>query len=137
MKSEIKERWLHDLRSGEIKQARGVLRTTEDEFCCLGVLCTIVDPSKWTGDTVMHDIDDIYDPVKDEYLNGGEIEALVYDQELAHSEKFSATNYTFLSGALLREVGLDESIAHKLAEMNDEGVPFTALADYIEESVAV
>lgn len=42
MKLEIKERWIKALRSGEYKQGMGGLRNTEDEFCCLGVLCDVV-----------------------------------------------------------------------------------------------
>jgi hypothetical protein len=43
MKSEpmnpvVKAKWLEALRSGEYKQATGVLRTSADGYCCLGVL---------------------------------------------------------------------------------------------------
>lgn len=41
MKKDIKKRWLKALRSGEFKQGSGTLRTTNDEFCCLGVLCEL------------------------------------------------------------------------------------------------
>jgi hypothetical protein len=36
---EVKALWLTDLRSGEFTQGKGMLRNTEDEYCCLGVLC--------------------------------------------------------------------------------------------------
>ena len=42
MKPEIKTRWLEALRSGRYKQGRSALRTSNNEFCCLGVLCDIV-----------------------------------------------------------------------------------------------
>lgn len=43
MKSEpmnpaVKAKWLEALRSGAYKQASGVLRTSADSYCCLGVL---------------------------------------------------------------------------------------------------
>lgn len=41
MNPEVKQMWLDALRSGEYKQGRGELRTADDEFCCLGVLCDI------------------------------------------------------------------------------------------------
>jgi len=40
MNPEVKELWLAALRSGEYKQGRQRLRT-DDEFCCLGVLCDL------------------------------------------------------------------------------------------------
>lgn len=41
MKREIAELWTTALRSGQYVQGRGRLRTPNDEFCCLGVLCDI------------------------------------------------------------------------------------------------
>ncbi len=48
MNPEIKQRWIAALRSGEIKQAKGNLRTDEG-MCCLGVLCNLYDPKGWVG----------------------------------------------------------------------------------------
>lgn len=41
MKTEIKKRWVEALRSGEYTQGRHTLKTPEDTYCCLGVLCEI------------------------------------------------------------------------------------------------
>jgi hypothetical protein len=41
MKPEIKQKWIDALRSGKYKQGRGYLRTSRDEYCCLGVLCDL------------------------------------------------------------------------------------------------
>jgi len=41
MNSKIKKLWLKALRSGKYKQGRGQLKTHENKFCCLGVLCDI------------------------------------------------------------------------------------------------
>lgn len=38
-KKEIRAEWVRMLRSGEFKQGRGSLRTNNNKFCCLGVLC--------------------------------------------------------------------------------------------------
>ena len=46
MKSELKAKWLEALRSGKYEQAKGCLRK-DDRYCCLGVLCDVVDPSGW------------------------------------------------------------------------------------------
>lgn len=47
MDAEIKAKWVEALRSGEYQQARTVLRSLDDKFCCLGVLCQIVEPDRW------------------------------------------------------------------------------------------
>lgn len=49
MDPEIKQKWLAALRSGEFAQANGALRKGET-FCCLGVLCSVIDPEKWEFD---------------------------------------------------------------------------------------
>ena len=41
MNQDIKTRWLEALRSGRYKQGKGSLRTTDDQYCCLGVLCDL------------------------------------------------------------------------------------------------
>lgn len=41
MNPDIKARWVAALRSGEYKQGRGRLRSSANEFCCLGVLCNL------------------------------------------------------------------------------------------------
>lgn len=46
--NDVMKRWIKALRSGEYKQGRGCLRTDNNEFCCLGVLCDVVNPNSWT-----------------------------------------------------------------------------------------
>lgn len=41
MKPEVKEKWIAALRSGEYRQARGVLNDGQGGYCCLGVLCEV------------------------------------------------------------------------------------------------
>jgi hypothetical protein len=48
VRADIKAKWVAALRSGEYKQGRGRLKfrregSDEAEFCCLGVLCDILD----------------------------------------------------------------------------------------------
>lgn len=50
MNSEIKKLWLAALRGQgpkKYKQGAGGLRNLSDEYCCLGVLCDVVDPEGW------------------------------------------------------------------------------------------
>ena len=45
---ELIEKWISALRSGDYSQSGGLLRDREG-FCCLGVLCDVVDNTKWLG----------------------------------------------------------------------------------------
>lgn len=46
MNKEVKEKWIAALRSGNYKQCKGMLRSS-DGFCCLGVLCDVLYPEDW------------------------------------------------------------------------------------------
>jgi hypothetical protein len=43
---ETLEKWIAALRSGKYKQTSGELER-RGKYCCLGVLCDVVDPSGW------------------------------------------------------------------------------------------
>lgn len=47
MPPDVKAKWLEALRSGRYKQGQGELRTVDNCFCCLGVLCDVLDPNGW------------------------------------------------------------------------------------------
>lgn len=47
MRESIKRKWIHALRSGSYKQGKYTLRDIGNNFCCLGVLCDVVDPDRW------------------------------------------------------------------------------------------
>lgn len=46
MNPELKARWVEALRSGEYEQGYAKLRSTDDTYCCLGVLYDI-DVGDW------------------------------------------------------------------------------------------
>lgn len=41
MKKEIADQWIAALRSGDYRQGQRALRNSDNEFCCLGVLCNL------------------------------------------------------------------------------------------------
>ena len=51
MDKEIKAQWLKALRSGAYQQTRGRLKDL-DGYCCLGVLCDILQPELWVEEEV-------------------------------------------------------------------------------------
>jgi hypothetical protein len=54
MDKKVKKEWINALRSGKYRQAESQLKIRESgrrcSYCCLGVLCNIVDKSKWDGE---------------------------------------------------------------------------------------
>ncbi len=53
MNPETKEKWVDALRSGRYKQGVDCLRTHDDRYCCLGVLCDVTG-TRWRPHT-LHD----------------------------------------------------------------------------------
>jgi hypothetical protein len=47
--NELQSKWIDALRSGEYSQATHQLRS-ETGFCCLGVLCDVLDSRRWVGE---------------------------------------------------------------------------------------
>jgi hypothetical protein len=43
MNPEIRARWTAALRSGTYRQGQAALRSVNDRFCCLGVLCDLAE----------------------------------------------------------------------------------------------
>lgn len=69
MNPTIKKQWLDALRSGKYMQGKGRLRAKlngVDRFCCLGVLCDLLEPDRWsdnglvTGTYIHHDLNEGY-----------------------------------------------------------------------------
>ena len=53
MNKAIKAKWIRALRSGKYRQARMALRCVRRDgptYCCLGVLCNVIDPKGWEKD---------------------------------------------------------------------------------------
>lgn len=105
--SKIKKRWLKALRSGEYTQGRRALyNPKEASFCCLGVLQHV--------------------------CLGGAVEYLVVDKNKRYRAVPTQEFYDYIgagSGSLCSE---EES---ELIAMNDNRVPFSVIADYIEKNV--
>lgn len=99
----IKNKWLEALRSGNYKQGQKVLRSQDNKFCCLGVLCDIMDPEAWNNDSVF----------------GG--------PQYGENEATS-----FPPHAVLEQIDESSDALWPLAWKNDDGAPFTEIADYIE-----
>lgn len=114
MRKEIKELWLKALRSGEYVQGKNVLRTENNTYCCLGVLCDIHRKRNKKGGWHIRHGGDLID-----YKTGGQY-----------------SPYS-LTAPLMRWAGLQgrEYEVGQLANRNDSGESFEAIADYIEKDL--
>lgn len=106
MNPELKTKWLAALRSGDYLQGRAVLRN-RDRYCCLGVLCDLVDDTKWGEDE-----------------DGGFVYIGSFDD---------APCTTMPPDRIYDTAGIDLDIAHDLATSNDNGDTFEQIAEWIEE----
>lgn len=43
----LKNQWVKALRSGNYEQGKNLLRSKENKFCCLGVLCDLMNSQAW------------------------------------------------------------------------------------------
>jgi hypothetical protein len=103
---EIKEKLVTELRSGKYEQGSGCLRDRNGRFCCLGVLCDIVDKNNWITRN-----DGIYFTYQNSTDNS-------YLPEQLSIKLFGHTN-----------------AGNCLAKMNDDGETFLEIADYIETNM--
>lgn len=123
MKTEIKERWLEALRSGNYEQGRRVLRSTDDHYCCLGVLCDLaaqegVVEARQSSETGLWHY--VGAEAYDEWRFGS---STTLPKAVAVWAELDDNNPSVIAG--------DED--RSLAGINDEGADFAEIADLIEE----
>lgn len=105
MDAKLKADWVKALRSGDFKQGQRALRRGET-FCCLGVLCDVMGAEWGGGDDV-----DLNPRIN------GELQAY------------------YLAPVALETTGMTFAQQERLYDMNDEGKPFSEIADYIEANL--
>lgn len=114
MNPEIKSEWTTALRSGEYEQGTGMLRSADDKFCCLGVLC---DLAVQNGVIPKPDV--------------------CFEDETAHEYLYGADQLGgILPSELVKWAGLESHSpsvgGDNLSHLNDGGTPFPEIADLIE-----
>lgn len=131
LKSERKQQWLEDLRSGKFMQAKKALCITlpnGDGFCCLGVYARgrdipFVEPA------------DIEIDVEEQ-----DSRVLQFDLEsqaatLLPNQWFTADFIDLTPEDEVPKESRVDSLQTKLAQMNDESSSFAEIADWIEENL--
>jgi len=107
MKKDIKDKWIKALRSGNYEQGKSSLRSLDNKFCCLGVLCDIIDNKKW--------------------------ETFEKTNSAKASYPYTYNGYSgILSYKMTTELKMKDDEQQKLIDMNDTGKSFAEIADWIE-----
>lgn len=110
MNKQLAEKWVEALRSGEYNQGTSALRSGYNQFCCLGVLCDVIDPSGWIPSL------DSRRP----YTYNGIMQVL-------------PPSILEISG-MRHDLGDYHNEKPHLALMNDHGYSFAEIADTIEQN---
>lgn len=134
---EAKRLWVEALRSGRYPQATGALHSREG-WCCLGVAC---DVAVRNGVPLNYEINSDgfgfwdgmsqYLPVAMEHWMGTTMSPQVQIDEQAYDKLVDWAEHSTDWGASPYVIG---SIV-TLAEMNDNGVPFSIIAGVIERTM--
>jgi len=122
MNKEVKAKWIKALRSGEYKQGNLRLRNTDNEFCCLGVLCDLYakenENGKWRTprDSITRE---------------------TYGVEFKAGDTVEDMSCTTLPESVVKWADIREKhIIVKLAKLNDaDGCSFKEIADYISRTM--
>ena len=126
MNSEVKAKWLEALRSEEYKQTRYTLRSPNDGFCCLGVLCDIYTKEvggSWAWDEIQNP--DAYSLEVEDQLATVELPDCVVEWAGLEVRSPEVAN-TFREG---------EVAFSALASLNDDGKDFKFIADLIDRDL--
>ena len=120
MNPDIKKKWVEALTSGEFKQTKKHLRDTKGH-CCLGVLCEVY--RKETG--------------KGEWREaaGGVIEFVWVDERGRQFQDSEALPPPVVDWADVGDGNPYIGLSASAADANDDGEPFTNIAQAIEETL--
>lgn len=128
MNSQVKEKWVAALRSGEYQQGNNSLRSNQG-FCCLGVLCDLYakeHSQDW------------------EYVNAYSEQNTKAKDSWSFQEETQFLPEKVMNWAQLEDNNPEVEILDKdgnliqheiLSMMNDDGVSFSIIADVIEEGL--
>ena len=129
MNSKIKKRWLTALRSGDYKQSKNSLKSS-DGYCCLGVLCDVVKGDlniDWEDNSC--DKDSPFRFRIDEETHYLPLSVSVY-ADLVDNDKSSAKTKKLYNMTIF-EFTRNSQVA--LSHLNDCNNDFEAIANIIED----
>lgn len=141
MKKEIKKQWIENLTNGKYEQGLDKLRTPDDKYCCLGVLC---DMYVKENTSELHWSNDVYSEVYvyNGVLLSGAIEGnnppYVYEEYYAPEPVLDWAGIAYPKGNATNgeyQQEFDKSPSGIVAKMNDDGKSFKQIAKWIEKNL--
>lgn len=119
----VKAKWLEALRGGEYRQTDGVLRSSSDGYCCLGVLSQLAADEGVIPQPAQPPYGAYrYSAFEGNVINGNNMYLIPKVMEWAGLDSNSGSITT------------DDSYV-SLSSLNDGGTPFTEIADIIEKQL--
>lgn len=129
---EYRAKLVEALRGDRYEQGKYMLRSGEDNFCCLGVACDLIDSNKWG------------EPLNEEYTYDN-ISSSEMSEYVRNKYGFSTDNGNFAWSTVpdkLRQTLFDKHphiennncAVSSLMMLNDHGVSFDMIADIIENT---
>lgn len=115
MKYDIKQKWVAALRSGNYTQGKSCLHDIEGNFCCLGVLCDLYIKENPHSDA--------------NWVKSGN--TFTFMDDVSHADfvlPMTVIGWAALSSSIPFVKGKGF-----LDEINDQGIPFSEIADLIEK----
>jgi hypothetical protein len=129
MNTEIKQKWIDALRSGDYQQGTGRLRSN-DGFCCLGVLCDLYAQEHFNQGWVFKEENEENPLPQDYWYFDGESELLPSSVRQWAGLYSSSPVIKVEVEDEPEDEDWDKMIA--IAELNDNGSTFNQIADLIE-----
>lgn len=113
--NDLAKRWIEALRSGKYEQGKYALRTSDNCYCCLGVLADVAKPDGWSNKVTTL--------ARPENFKSGALEVYKHDGMV---ELISDDLWAEVTG------GTDWMKAVDIAAANDDGKTFEEIVtDYI------
>ena len=150
MHQDVKKLWVDQLNDLGLKQGKGQLRTEDDNFCCLGVLCHIAEEHGVIPKAVMKFDDEQSESLairdgENYYVYGLERAGFSLPREVMEWAGLSDADphipmtedevESMLGSAYLSVCWDGDYYGPSLAGMNDEDVPFSKIAEVIDRKL--
>lgn len=100
-----RNKWLTALRSGKYKKGVGQLKNSQGEYCCLGVLAEIAGCEEFS----------------------------VYECYYFDENRYEAPEKAMKFVGLKTKAGYCNNVGRSLSGLNDDGLSFPEIADFIEQ----
>ena len=120
------QEWINALRSGDYEQGNNRLRTLDNKFCCLGVLCTLM-PGKWHDDQFVYKEERAAYTLPDTLANELDIPCSGYNYSQEELEGYFDDSVIV---SAISDSDMEEGIS--LAALNDAGATFEQIANLLE-----